>query len=84
MHEFGIFDLAGLVAVAWVLVKVVGPVATALARRIEGRPRSTTDDSAVLEVREELEELHERVDFLERAIASGQPPTKLPRAKTPE
>lgn len=35
MHDFGLIDLAGLVAAGWVLVRVLGPVATALARRIE-------------------------------------------------
>ena len=83
MHEFGVFDLAGLVAAGWVLVRVVGPVATALARRIEGRAPAVIDDSSVQELREELEELHERVDFLERALATQQPPAELPRAKTP-
>lgn len=83
MHEFGLIDLAGLVAAGWVLVRVLGPVATALARRIEGRGPATTDDSAVHQLREELEELHERIDFMERALAARQPPPELPRAQTP-
>ncbi|MFI5209375.1 MAG: hypothetical protein ACHQ2E_02920, partial [Gemmatimonadales bacterium] len=76
-------DLAGLVAAAWVLVRVVGPFATALAKRIEGRAPTAIDDAAVDQLRGELEELHERVDFLERTLASGHTPPELPRPKTP-
>ena len=83
MHDFTIFDLGGLIAAGWVLVRVLGPVATALAKRIEGRGPITTEDPAVPQLRQELEELHERIDFLERALASRQPPTELPRAHTP-
>jgi hypothetical protein len=84
MHEFTVFDLGGVIAVGWVFVKVLGPVATALARRIEGRaPISATDDLAVHQLRAELEEVHERIDFLERALAVRQPPAELPRADTP-
>jgi len=83
MHEFGLVDLGGLVAAGWVLVRVLGPVASALARRIEGRGPVTIDDAAVDQLRGELEELHERVDFLERTLAGGQPPPELPRPRTP-
>ena len=83
MHEFTIVDLGGLVAAGWVLVRVLGPVATALAKRIEGRSSIPLDDPAVPQLREELEELHERIDFLERALAARQPPSELPRTRTP-
>lgn len=83
MSEFTIVDLGGLVAAGWVLVRVLGPVATALAKRIEGSAPSTSDDPAVHHLREDLEELHERLDFVERALAARQPPTELPRARTP-
>jgi hypothetical protein len=84
MHEFSPFDLAGLVAVGWVLVRVLGPLASALAKRIEGRAPTTTDtDPAIPQLQEELEQLQERVDFLERALASRQPPAELPRDRTP-
>ena len=83
MHDFTIFDLGGLIAAGWVLVRVLGPVATALAKRIEGRGPITTEDPAVPQLRQELEELHERIDFLERALATRQPPTELPKANTP-
>lgn len=84
MHDFTLIDLGGLAAVSWVLVKVLGPFARALAKRIEGRaPIATTTDPAVPQLREELEQLHERVDFLERILASRQPPDELPQARTP-
>ncbi len=83
MHEFGLIDLGGLVAAGWVLVRVLGPVASALARRIEGRGQIAADDPAVDQLREELEELHERVDFLERALATGKPAAELPPAQEP-
>jgi hypothetical protein len=83
MHEFTIVDLGGLAVAGWILVRVLGPVATALAKRIEGRGPTTTDDPAVHHLRADLEELHERIDFVERALAARQPPTELPRPKTP-
>jgi serine/threonine-protein kinase len=84
MHNFTIFDLGGVAAVGWVLVRVLGPFASALAKRIEGRaPITTVTVPDVPQLREELEQLHERVDFLERAITSQQPPAALPKMRTP-
>jgi hypothetical protein len=83
MHDFTIFDLAGLVAVGWVFVRVLGPVATAIARRIEGRAPAAIADATAQELRGELDELYERVDFLERALATRPPPAELPEARTP-
>ena len=83
MHTFGLIDLGGLLAAGWVLVRVLGPIATAIARRIEGRGPAPADDAGLLELRAEFEELHERVDFLERALAERQPQAELPRARTP-
>ncbi len=84
MQEFTAVDLAGLVAVAWVLVKVLGPLAGALAKRVEGRaPGAAAADPAVPQLQDELEQLQERVDFLERAIASRPPAAELPRQRTP-
>jgi tetrahydromethanopterin S-methyltransferase subunit G len=83
MHEFTVFDLAGVVVIGLVLMKVFGPIAKAIARRIEGRAPSIIDDPAVDQLRGELDELHERVDFLERAITTRQPPTELPKERTP-
>jgi hypothetical protein len=84
MHEFSPFDLGGLVAVCWVFVKVLGPVAVALAKRIENRPQpSVGDDPAVYQIQREVEELQERVDFLERTLAAPHPPAELPQRRTP-
>ena len=78
MHEFTVIDLGGVVAVAWVVVKVLGPFAGALARRLEGRPAEPmVEDPAVPRLREELDQLQERVDFLERALASRESPRSL-------
>jgi len=72
MHDFTLIDLGGLLAAGWVLVRVLGPVASALAKRIEGGGSpAIADDPAIHQVRAELEELHERIDFLERAVAAG-------------
>ena len=58
MHEFSPFDLGGLVAVCWVFVKVLGPVAVAVARRIEGRPQpqqNVAEDPAVYQMQRDVE-----------------------------
>jgi hypothetical protein len=85
MSGFSPFDLGGLVAVCWVFVKVLGPVAVAVARRIEGRPQqqSVADDPAVYQMQRDVEELQERVDFLERTLAAPPPPRELPQRRTP-
>jgi hypothetical protein len=84
MHDFALVDLGGLAIVGWVLVRVLGPFATTLAKRLEGRAPTTAEpDPAVPQLQEELDQLQERVDFLERAIASRQPPAELPRMRTP-
>jgi hypothetical protein len=83
MHDFTIFDLAGLVAVGWVFVRVLGPVAAAIARRIEGRAPAAIDAASAQQLRGELDELYERVDFLERALVTRQPPAELPEPNTP-
>ena len=83
MHSFSPVDLAAVIACGWVIVKVFGPVARALARRIEGQPPSSADDPAVHQLRDELDDLHERVDFLERALVTRPPAAELPRERTP-
>jgi hypothetical protein len=83
MHDFTIFDLGGLIAVGFVFIKVLGPVARALAKRIEGRAAAPAADPEVHELRDELDQLQERVDFLERAIAARPPAAELPRVRTP-
>jgi hypothetical protein len=84
MHEFTVVDLAGLIAASLALFGIFGPVARAIAKRIEGRaPTAITEDPAFDQLRGEMDELHERIDFLERAIAARQPPPELPKERTP-
>jgi len=86
MVGFSPFDLGGLVAVCWVFVKVLGPVAVAVAKRIEGRSQpqqNVADDPAVYQMQRDVEELQERVDFLERTLAAPPPPRELPQRRTP-
>ncbi len=84
MHEFSVVSLGGLAAVCWVLVSVLGPVAKALAKRIEGPGFvAPPADPALDGVLEELGQLQERVDFLERAITAPRSQVELPRARTP-
>lgn len=84
MSDFSVIDLGGLAAVALVFVKVLGPVARALAHRIEGRALpSPAEDPVVDHLRADVAELQERIDFLERAVASREPPPELPPHRTP-
>lgn len=84
MHQFSPLDLAGLVTVAWVFLKVLGPPARALAKRLEGSASGIpASDPAVPQIQEELAQLEERVDFLERVLAAQKPAGELPRERTP-
>lgn len=63
---------------------VLRPVATALARRIGGeapRRRNPDGDEAVLEelqaLRQDVEQLAERVDFTERLLAQQRDPQRI-------
>ena len=61
--------VVGVVAVAAILARVLGPFASALAKRLEARPREVApSDPALGELREELAAVHERLDFLERVL----------------
>jgi hypothetical protein len=57
-----------------------GPLGKALARRIEGR-QEAGDNEALLQAMEELRgqmaELEERVDFTERVLAQQREPDRL-------
>jgi hypothetical protein len=84
MHEFSPFDLAGVAIIGVVFIKILGPVARAFANRLEGKtPAAIADDPAVDQLRDQLEELYERVDFLERTLASRPPAAELPQPHTP-
>ena len=82
--SFQLVDLGGMAVASWVLVRVLGPVASAVARRIGGQASITTaTDPAVPQLQDELDQLQERVDFLERTLASRQPPAELSRGRPP-
>ena len=66
----------GIIASAAAAIVLRGPLGQALARRLEGRTDASTDSEAVLraldEVRGEMAELAERVDFTERVLTQQQ------------
>ena len=74
--------------IAWAGVKIFGPIGQAVARRIGGsgsmsdtlehRVASLADD--LDQVRAQLAETHERLDFAERMLAQGRQPEQLPRS----
>ncbi|MEP6573435.1 MAG: hypothetical protein ABJD11_12095 [Gemmatimonadota bacterium] len=81
---FTVIDLGGLAVVGYVIGRVLTPIAGALGRRMEGQAVIASDsDPVVQELRGELDQLQERVDFLERAIASGKSSAELPPMRTP-
>jgi hypothetical protein len=71
----------GIVASAAAAIVLRGPLGQALARRLEGRTGESTDSAAVLraldEVRGEMAELAERVDFTERVLTQQREPERL-------
>lgn len=70
---------------AWTAVKILGPVGQALARRMGGgdagnplleqRLDQLTDE--LEQLRAQLAETHERLDFTERMLAQGRAPGQL-------
>ncbi len=68
MHDaFPIILVVGVVAVC----AIIGRFASALAKRLEARPPGVAPpDPAIEELREELDAMQERLDFLERALVA--------------
>ena len=67
-------EVAALLGFTLIVVRVLGPFASALAKRLEGRASlAPSPDPATPDLLAELEALQERVDFLERAIAAQKP-----------
>jgi hypothetical protein len=69
-------------AFAFVIVKVLGPIAVAIGHRIRGGRNSTPDPrlaAEVDEVRTRLAEVEERLDFAERLLARGAEADQIPR-----
>ncbi len=77
-----VMETAFILGVAWIVVRIFGPFASALAKRLEGRPPIIAPpDAAIPELRGDLDALQERLDFLERAVAAQkhQSERALPR-----
>jgi hypothetical protein len=68
MHDaFPVIVIIGVVAVSAIL----GRFASAFAKRLEARPAiAAPPDPAIGELREELDAMQERLDFLERALVA--------------
>lgn len=67
---FPVLGISAIIGVAAISVIVVR-FASAFARRLEARPPAVPPpDSAIGELREELDAVQERLDFLERALVS--------------
>lgn len=63
----GISAIIGVAALCAIVVRF----ANAFARRLEARaPGMTVPDPAIAELREELDAVHERLDFVERALVA--------------
>jgi hypothetical protein len=71
-----VMETAALLGFAWIVVRILGPFASALAKRLERRlPIIAPPDPAIPELRAELDALQERLDFLERAVAGLKAPS---------
>lgn len=79
----GSLPIVGIIA--WSAVKILGPIGQALARRLGGgadgahlEERVETLAQELDQVRAQLAETHERLDFTERLLAHGRQPEQLP------
>jgi hypothetical protein len=80
----GAIPILGIMA--WTAVKILGPVGQAFAQRLGGGSGSPLLEQRVDQLSDELEqvraqlaETHERLDFAERLLAQGRAPEQLPR-----
>jgi hypothetical protein len=70
--------------VAWTAVKIFGPIGQAFSRRLSGGGDSQLESRVdalaeeLEQVRAQLAETHERLDFTERLLAQGRHPDQLP------
>jgi Tfp pilus assembly protein PilO len=73
--------VVALMAVAFALVKVFGPIGAALAERIRGRAQPAADAALAADMdhlRGRLAEVEERLDFAERLLAQAREADQLP------
>jgi len=75
-----------LLVIAWAAVKILGPIGQALAQRVGGgkdqhqlEERVEVLSQELDQVRGQLAEVHERLDFAERLLARGRAADQLPR-----
>jgi hypothetical protein len=80
----GAIPILGIMA--WSAVKILGPIGQALARRIGGGSDRESFEhkfealaDEVDQLRAQLVETHERLDFTERMLAQSRQPEQLPR-----
>ncbi|MDX2120039.1 MAG: hypothetical protein SF070_03135 [Gemmatimonadota bacterium] len=81
----GVIPILGIMG--WTAVKILGPITQAFARRIGSGAESGGEvghrvEELALEVeqlRAQLAETHERLDFTERLLAQHRAPEQLPR-----
>jgi hypothetical protein len=74
------FETLAFIAFAFVIVKVLGPIAVAIGHRIRGGRDSAPDHRLAVELdqlRTRLAEVEERLDFAERLLAQPQQPARL-------
>ena len=70
----------------WTVVKILGPIGQAWGKRIAGGADSDLSDRRfdmlmheLEQVKAQLAETHERLDFTERLLSQGRSPEALPR-----
>jgi len=74
-------EALAFIAFAFVIVKVLGPIAVAIGHRIRGGRDSAPDHRLAEEVdqlRTRLAEVEERLDFAERLLARGAQADQIP------
>jgi hypothetical protein len=78
--QFDPFSLSAVIAIVIGLVKILGPVARAVAHRMSG-PEAPADPAILAEIdglKDRLAEVEERLDFSERLLASSHQADQLP------
>ena len=77
-----IAEALAFMAFAFVIVKVLGPIAVAIGHRIRGGRDSAPDHQLAVEevdqLRTRLAEVEERLDFAERLLARGAQADQIP------
>ena len=80
-----VIALGGTAIIGYVFVRILnGPIASAIGDRLRGKhvKPAETDTALYEELRAELAAMHERLDFVERAlVAARQPGPALPPDK---